>query len=94
MAGTCNHVNLCLSPVGPGSSISVSLTAATVHPIPKATALHVNSATPPSGTGEGFSSATLLLDMTLTTSVGRKEKEKGAGQIEGGRAGGREGGIE
>ena len=76
MAGTCKRVTLCLSLVDPGSSIAVSLTAVTIQVIPKAIALHVNSASPPSGTGEGFSSVTLLLDMTLTTSEGKNIRTK------------------
>ena len=85
MAGTCNCVNLCLSPGGPGSSNTAPLTAVMIQPIAMATALHVNSATPPSGTGEGFSSMTLVFDMTLTTGEGSRKKSQ---------EGGREGGIE
>ena len=59
-AGTSNRDNLCLCPGEPGSSITVLFTAVTIQNIDLPYALQVNSATPPSGTGEGFSSATLL----------------------------------
>ena len=75
MAGICNRDDLCMFPCGSSPGILVSLTAVLLQAIVIATAVQVNSATPPSGTGEGFSSVTLLLN-AITIREREREKER------------------